>query len=70
MSEFVDDKEEVQVQTNKFSLNKLDKKDFEEERKLVNSNTLMGNIQRKNKKIRRTIKWMGMHMEVRFINML
>ena len=66
MSVFVDDKEKVKVQDKKFSLNKLDKKEFEEERKLVNSNTLLGNIQRKNKKIGRTIKWMGMHMEVRY----
>merc|ERR1711867_167358 len=35
----------VFVQDKKFSLNKLDKKEFEEERKLVNSNTLLGNIQ-------------------------
>ena len=35
---FVDKKDKVTIDKKKFSLNKIEKKNFEEERKLVNSN--------------------------------
>ena len=62
---FVDSTDEVQVDGKKFQLNKIDKSQFQTERKLVNSNTLLLNVQKKNKKVARAMGQMGRHMDVR-----
>ena len=65
MPVFVDSTDDVEVDGKKFHLNKIDKSHFQTERKLVNSNTLLHNIQKKNKKVARAMGQMGRHMEVR-----